>query len=271
MRPRKRFGRKKFASPSGKNIFLITLVVFVICVILSIGIVSKGITPAIIEISEIKTEEFATRAINMAVRFAEGYDFNDVLNITYDNEGNVAVYNWNQSVISEINRVATDRVEEFFLHMNRGDPISYDYSLHEPYDYSDGAEDRAAQDPTLIEVPLGEITGNAVLANLGPKIPINLELVGAVRTNIIRETEPLGINGSWVSLYVNVEADVQIIIPFITEQTTVQTEIYIDGGAIMGDVPEFYGGGSDGPSIAVPKEDFEEEKELEEEGLQEGE
>ncbi|RKQ29610.1 sporulation protein YunB [Oceanobacillus halophilus] len=264
MSSRKRFGKKRFAAPSGKSIFVISLFIFVICIIISMQIISRGLTPAIIEISETKTEEFATRAINMAVRFAEGYDFSDVLNITYDNEGHVATYNWNQNVVSEINRVATDRVEEFFLHMNRGDPISYDYSLHEPYNYSDGAEDRAAQDPTLIEVPLGEITGNAVLANLGPKIPINLELVGAVRTNIKRETEPLGINGSWVSLYVNVEADVQIIIPYITDVTTVQTEIYIDSGAIMGDVPDFYGGGGDGPSIAVPKDDIKNE-----EGVQE--
>ncbi|WP_085991462.1 sporulation protein YunB [Oceanobacillus senegalensis] len=275
MRRRRKFGRKRFAPPSRKSIFIITVIVFIFCIFLSMQIISKGLTPAIIEISEIKTEEFATRGINMAVRFAEGYDFSDVLTVTYDEEGHPAIYNWNQNVISEINRVATDRVEEFFLHMNRGDPISYDYSLQEPYDYSDGAEDRAAQDPTLIEVPLGEITGNAVLANLGPKIPIDLELVGAVRTNIVRETEPLGINGSWVSLYINVEADVQIIIPYITEQTTVSTEIYIDGGAIMGDVPEFYGGGSDGPSIAVPKEDIEKdtsaEGETEEDDLQDGE
>ncbi|KPH78709.1 sporulation protein YunB [Oceanobacillus caeni] len=260
MGPRRRFGRRKFAPPPRKNIFLMTIVVFILCIILSIGIVSQGITPAIKEISELKTEEFATRAINTAVRFAEGYDFSDILNISYDDNGNVTVYNWNQSVISEINRVATDRVEEFFLHMNRGDPISYDYSLHEPYDYSDGAEDRAAQDPTLIEIPLGEITDNALLANLGPKIPINLELVGAVRTNIVRETEPFGINGSWVSLYINVEADVQIIIPYITERKTVQTEIYIDGGAIMGEVPEFYGGGSNGPSISIPKDDIGEQR-----------
>jgi len=57
-----------------------------------------------------------------------------------------------------------------------------------------------------------------------------------------------------------VESDVQIFIPFTTETTTVSTEIYIDGGAIMGEVPDFYGGGdSEDPSIAVPREDLQEE------------
>ncbi|WP_337019680.1 sporulation protein YunB, partial [Oceanobacillus massiliensis] len=221
--------------------------------------IDKRIEPVLMDIAERKTDEFATRAINSAVRFAEEYSFEDMLNISYDNEGNFTTYNWNPSVISEINRVATDRVEEFFLNVNRGDPISYDYSLHDPYNYGEGAEGRAEQDPTLVEVPLGQVTNNTVLANLGPKIPINLEIVGAVRTNIVREEEEFGINGAWVSLYINVEADVQIVIPFTSEVKTVHTEIYLDGGAIMGKVPDFYGGEGDGPSIAVPKDDLQSE------------
>lgn len=263
---RKRFN-KRFASPPGKNILIITLIIFTVGVLWSIWIIDKKVTPVLLDIATVKLDEFGTRAINQAVRFAEDYDFSDVLNITTDDEGNVVTYGWNPAVVSEINRVATDRVEEFFQRVNRGDPITYDYSLHEPYEYGEGAGDRAEQDPTLVEIPLGQVTGNTVLANLGPKIPINLELVGNVRTNIIRDEEPFGLNGSWVSLYVNVEADVQIIIPFTTEVKTINTEIYIDGGAIFGDVPEFYGGGDSGPSIAVPKEDFENK----EEGLQENE
>lgn len=208
------------------------------------------------QIAERKTNEFATRAINAAVDFAENYDFEDVIKITYDNQGHVATYNWNPAVVSEINRAATDRVEEFFINANRGDPLSFKNPLTEQQEYPDPVGDRPKTDPTLIEIPLGSVTGNSVLANLGPKIPINFELVGTVRTNIIRKDEEFGINGAWISLYINVEADVQIIVPFTTEITTVNTEIYIDGGAIMGKVPDFYSGNGGGPSIAIPKEDI---------------
>ncbi len=237
---------------------MITLLLFIGSIILSIWIVDKEIEPVLMEIAEVKTDEFATRAINSAVRFAEDYSFEDMLHITYDNEGNFVTYNYNPSIISEINRVATDRVEEFFINVNRGEPLEFEDPIGEPHEYNDGAEDLAKQDPTLIEIPLGQVTGNSVLANLGPKIPINLEVVGNVRTNIIREDEEFGINGAWVSLYINVEADVQIVIPFTTEVKTVNTEIYLDGGAIMGKVPDFYGGDGDGdgPSIAIPKDDL---------------
>ncbi|GIO25138.1 sporulation protein YunB [Oceanobacillus sp. J11TS1] len=255
-RYRYRVGRKRRIHPSRRSILMLTFILFFAAVGFSFYLINVKIEPIIIDIAKRKADEFATRAINSAVFYVEEYGFDDILNITYDNEGNLVTYNRDPAVISEINRVATDRVEEYFAHVNRGEQLEFEHNLHEPYDYEGGAEGRAQVDPTLIEIPLGQITGNSVLANLGPKIPINMEVVGAVRTNVVEEKEPFGINGAWVSLYINVEADVQIVVPFTSEVRTVHTELYLDGGAIMGKVPDFYGGDGNGPNIAVPKDDL---------------
>src|SRR5699024_65947 len=115
------------------------------------------------------------------------------------------------------------------------------------------------KDPTVVEIPLGQATGNTILANLGPNIPVNLELIGSVHTDVIRESEPLGVNGTFYSIYLLVEADVQIIIPFATEVTRVKTTIDIDSGVITGDVPDFYSEGGEPPSISVPKDSITED------------
>lgn len=243
-------------SPPGRKILLLTVVIFVICVSASILIIDSRIKPTLMEIAKEKTNSFATRGINSAVRFAEEYDFNDIANITYDNSGNFTAYQPNFSAISAINRQATNRVEEFFARINHGEPITYDSAGNPLYEYTDGAEERMLEDPTLVEIPLGQVTGNTVLANLGPRIPINLEVIGTVRTDIVPEQTEFGINGIWISLYLHVEADVQIIIPFTSDVTTVSADIYIDGGAFMGEVPDFYGAGGMGPSIAIPREDI---------------
>lgn len=248
---RKRY-RKHVGAPPTQFVLLLTIIIFTISVLMSIVVIDRGIKPILMEIAKEKTNEFATRAINRAVRFTEDYDFTDMANIVYDNDGKVSTYSVNAEALSEINRNATQRIEDFFHRLNRGEPILYDQE--EPYEYSDGVSERILEDPTLIEIPLGQVTGNTVLANLGPKIPINLEVIGTVRTNITREQVEFGINGVWISFYLNVEADVQVIIPFTSDVTRVEAQIYIDGGALMGDVPDFYGG--TGPSIAVPREDF---------------
>ena len=54
-------------------------------------------------------------------------------------------------------------------------------------------------------------------------------------------------------LYVLVEADVQIIVPFTTEVTTVKTRIMIDKHLVMGQVPNFYGGGKRGHQLRFRK------------------
>ncbi|WP_217588656.1 sporulation protein YunB [Lentibacillus saliphilus] len=239
--------------PPVKQIILITCIIFTLMVYGSIELIDKGIEPTLMDIATVKTEEFATRAINTAVRFAEDYEFEDVSTVSYDNEGNVATFNWNSAVISEINRVATDRVEEFFRSMNRGKVPSYEESLEDPPDFGDGAEDLAEKDMTVVEIPLGQATGNTILANLGPKIPVNLDFVGSVHTDVVRDSQPFGINGTFYSIYLIVEADVQVVIPFTTEVARVETRIDIDSGVIMGDIPDFYGNGND-PSISVPKE-----------------
>lgn len=244
---------KKYTSAPGMNILLLTIIIFTICVLISIVVIDRGIKPTLMEIAKEKTNEFATRAINRAVGFTEEFDFTDIADITYDNNGNVSTYSVNSAALSEINSQATRRIEDFFASLNRGDPIFY--SDYDAFDYTDGAAERMIHDPTLVEIPLGQVTGNTVLANLGPRIPINLEVIGTVRTNITREQTEFGINGVWISFYLNVEADVQVIIPFTSEVTTVTSQIYIDGGALMGDVPHFYGGGN-GPSIAIPQGDI---------------
>ncbi|HLR67889.1 sporulation protein YunB [Virgibacillus alimentarius] len=254
---RRRFGiKKKRTPPPVKNILMVTLILFILLLFGSMHIINNGIKPTLMEVAEVKTTEFATRGINSAVKFAEEYTFEDLTETTTDNEGNVSFIGWDSSVVNKINRAATDRVEEFFHSMNRGEPPDYEDPLDEPEMYGDTVDELVERDPTVVEIPIGQATGNTILANLGPKIPVNLELVGNVQTDIVEQREEFGINNVLVTLYVIVEAEVQIVIPFTTEVTSIDTKILIDKHLVMGDVPEFYGGDGKDPSISVPKKDL---------------
>ena len=257
---RRRYKIKKMKTPPPvSKILMVTFILFIILIFASIQIINKGIQPTLMEIAEIKTTEFATRGINAAVKFAEEYAFEDLTKTTTDNEGNVSFIGWDSTIVNKINRASTDRVEEFFHSMNRGEPPDYEDPLDEPEIYGDTVDELVDRDPTVVEIPIGQATGNTILANLGPKIPVNMELVGNVQTDIIEEREEIGINNVLLSLYIFVEADVQIVIPFTTTVQTVDTKILIDKHLVMGDVPDFYGGGSGNPSISVPKKDLQDD------------
>jgi len=42
--------------------------------------------------------------------------------------------------------------------------------------------------------------------------------------------------------------------PFSSSVSEVETKILIASGVVVGEVPDYYGGGKEGPSISIPKD-----------------
>lgn len=249
---RKRFKRKGMRPPV-RVIFFFSLLFFILIIGLSIRLIDKGIEPTLMNIAEIKTDEFATRAINAAVEFTEELAFEDLLDIQTDANGNISRIGWNSAVVNKVLRTSTDRVEFFLHNMNKGETLDTEDPLMSPEDYGDGVDELAQRDPTVVEIPLGQATGNTILANLGPKIPVHFEIVGNIKTDVIHEVKEWGVNAALYEIYINVQVNVQIVVPFSTKTADVQTKIFIDSGVIMGEVPDFYNSGESGTSISIPK------------------
>ena len=106
-------------------------------------------------------------------------------------------------------------------------------------------EDRIAdlKKGIITKIPLGVITGNSLLSNLGPTIPIRLHYVGDVNSNITTEITPYGINNAMVKIGVNLQVTAQIILPFSTEKMALECDIPLSIKMIQGSVPNYYGSG----------------------------
>lgn len=238
---------------------MITSIIFLIFVFLTIWIIDKGIKPPLMDIAILKTREFATRTINSAVKSTENIDFDDLIDLRMDNNGNVSILGYNSAAVNRALRTATDRAEYFLYSMNKGETIDVDDPELKPVEFGDSVGDLASKDPTVVEIPIGQATGNTILANLGPKIPVHFEIVGSLESDVVHEIKEFGINASLVEIYIPVTVTVQIVIPFSTTTSTISTKIFIDSRVIMGEVPNFYNyGGDNGPSISVPSKSFKE-------------
>ena len=88
-------------------------------------------------------------------------------------------------------------------------------------------------------IPLGLATGSSFLAQLGPELPVTFVPIGSVKTRLETELTEAGINMVLATVYILVEVDLRIIIPFATEQKSVTTKIPITHSLIIGDVPQY--------------------------------
>lgn len=253
LRRRNVFQNRRYPPPRS-HLLLVTFIIFIIIISFSFWFIDRGIRPALMNIAEKKTIEFATRTINSAVKSTENMNFDDLVEKDMDHNGNVAILGWNSEVVNRALRSATERAEYFLYGMNKGQQIDLDDPDLQPIEFGDSVGELAQKDPTVVEIPLGQATGNAILANLGPKIPVHFEIVGSLRSDVVHEIKEFGVNAALIEIYIPVDVSIQIVIPFSSSTAEVSTKVFIDSRVIMGDVPEFYNAGSPGgPAISLPR------------------
>ncbi|MGM8215324.1 sporulation protein YunB [Bacillaceae bacterium W0354] len=260
--PKNRFKKRKPKTFS--EIIMITLVCFVIAIILSVWIINEGIEPTLIDIAETKTAQFAREAINEAVskRIVEDLEFDDLVQLEQDEEGNLVSVGWNAVVVNRVLRNSTFRVQNYLKRLERGEVQlgeTLDFDLDEDEEVIN--EDEVVENEAIVRIPIGQATGNTLLANLGPRVPVHFTVIGDVQSDFITEMEEYGINSALVKLSIEIQANVQIVIPFATSTKEVVTSIPIDIRTISGKVPEFYSSGGKSPSLSIPYSQFVDEEE----------
>ena len=91
-----------------------------------------------------------------------------------------------------------------------------------------------------IPIPLGALTGIEAFAGLGPSIQFRIIPVSSVSCGFSSEFESVGINQTKHSIYLNVVADISIVMPSSTENFAVTTQILVGESVIVGKVPDTF-------------------------------
>ncbi|MFD2369526.1 sporulation protein YunB [Brevibacillus sp. GCM10020057] len=214
----------------GRRVFAIT--VFSIIGLLVLFLVAeKQIEPTLLLIAQAKADQVAKLAIMDAVTkriSQQGVDFNEVVQMEKDQEGNIKAVNFNFREYSRIVGETTARIQNQLKEFE--------------------------SDNVQMSIPLGVATKNAFLEHLGPEIPISFVPIGAVKTRLETKMKQAGINMVLVTIYINVDVDLRVIIPFATDQQTVTTQIPISEALIVGKVPSYlYNNPSGKPDVPMPR------------------
>lgn len=88
------------------------------------------------------------------------------------------------------------------------------------------------------DIPLGTIIGGELLRGTGPSFPVRIALSGSVESDFDSSFESGGINQTVHRLSVTVSADINIIMPFVSQTEKVTTSVLIGETVIIGETPE---------------------------------
>lgn len=174
----------------------------------------RNVTKVLISISEATMRAFTTVAINDAVYYtmSDGVRYEDLVSIERDSAGDITAVSANALKINKIARDAASISQANLKNLSLNG----------------------------IPVPLGALTGIEALAGFGPRIHIRIIPVSSVTCAFSSEFESVGINQTKHSVYLNVIADISIVMPSKTENFAVTTDILVCECVIVGAIPDAY-------------------------------
>ena len=91
-----------------------------------------------------------------------------------------------------------------------------------------------------IGIPLGNLTGISLLMGRGPDIPVQIVVLTSSRVEFNNSIVTAGINQTKHQINLEVIVDIDILVPWGTENAQVVTEILIADTIVVGQVPDTY-------------------------------
>lgn len=221
----------------------INIVINLICVIFVftyafIYIFNTRVTPILFSYAESETKKLITMIINKAVtkQISLEMDPEKIYDVEKNLDGEINIINFNSVAVTKILNSVTNLVQLNLKLIEEGkvDLLELPDNTLNEYNISN------LKKGIIYEIPLGSVTKLALLSNLGPKIPVKLNLIGDVESGIRSNLKEYGINNALLEIGVNIDVACRINLPFISKIINVNSTVPIIIKVIQGKIPEYY-------------------------------
>lgn len=224
---RKRIKIPEFRAEENKILrkTLKTLLIVIIATIVIITILNSS-TPIFEELCIDKAKSLATIISNEeATNVMKDYEYDDIITIHKDEQGNITMIESNIIVINKIISDVAIRIQNSINNNEEND----------------------------IGIRLGSFTGSKLLSGRGPKVPIKISAIGNVETEFRTEFQEAGINQTLHRIYLDVKCEVTILTPFKTITKDIKNQVILAENIIVGKIPQTYYNleGLDGKNVAL--------------------
>jgi sporulation protein YunB len=236
-----------------KYTLLIGFIIFNLFTAQGLWIINKGIEPSLMSIAETKTRQIAAQAINDAIskKIADDIDINELIVIHENSNGEAVGYSFNPKIYNRVTSEANIRVQKYLDYVEAGELEklqSFKNDINIDYEQS------RVEKGIVYYIPIGRATNNTLLSNLGPRVPVRFEILGAVTTDIETVREESGINNTYLDIYIIIKVQMNVVVPFSKRNIEVSNRVKLGDLFLEGDVPDYYNGNGNSafPPVVIP-------------------
>ena len=221
------------------NIIILSIIFSLLFSIFFLIVLSTKIKPILIETAKSEASKLESNIVNKAINelLNEGYDTNNLFDTIKSSTGTIETIDFNSNQVNKLLSKLTMKVQDDLIGLESG--IVEDLGINSRNIVS--THNINLKKGIVLEIPLGVLSSNLILADLGPRIPIKLHYLNDVNSYINTKIREYGINNALMEIYVNVEVNVKILLPFISEKIVLTTSVPIAIKMIQGKIPTYYG------------------------------
>jgi sporulation protein YunB len=220
------------------NIVIVVIILLFLSITMLLGYINAKLSPLLLDFAELETAKLANQIINRAVtkQIANGIDIDKLFSMVVNNNGEIQTVDFNPTVVNKVLNMTTNAVHTSLKAVEQGniDMIEMPDDIIVEYD-----KDRIKKG-IVFEIPLGAVSGNAFLSNLGPKIPVKLNLIGSIDSDISTKISEYGINNALIEVFVKIDVTEKINLPLASKNVTVSNNIPIAMKIVQGKIPDYY-------------------------------
>ena len=210
-----------------KKIFIIIVSLLVLLLI-----VSFQMQPVIEKMAVKKMDQFVQLVINH-VSFTEEIDDQQLFTDTDH------TIEFNMVYINKICSQYVSDLENVLQLIQEGKYKKKNQSLYNQY-----LKEISDNQGIIASIPIGGLTGNVFLENIGPRLHVRYQTQSLVSSNISKTVKSYGINHVLITIDLTVLIELQILIPFRTSNYKKSFQIPLVFKILEGEVPSWYQGQS---------------------------
>lgn len=221
---------------STKITILIILISF--CVIFLLNYINKVMYPILMKYATTDAKKMALAVLENSVddEILNTLKKEEIFSVSENKNGEVSNIDFNPVVVNKVLSLTTNIVSTNFKKIEKGKIEGLTFINNDDYNI------KQLKNGVISELPVGLTFNNSLLSNLGPKIPVKINLIGNVVSYVKTSVENYGINNAMIGVYAHVEVTEQVIIPFSSKEIKVVNNIPVALKIVQGTVPNYYGG-----------------------------
>lgn len=207
---------KKYSRRVRRRRFLRRALLLLLLLLALFLLIDRNFRPLVFSLAEARSAAMASQVLSGALAEAtqDGVTYEDLMNVKMDQSGQVALLSANTMAM---NRLATRAGDAALRRLNN-------------------------MSSERVTVPLGAVLGTTLFSGSGPGVPVSIVPIGSIFTDFATEFEACGINQTRHKVYLQVTANIRIVIPTGAKTTQVSANMLVAESIIVGRVPESFVG-----------------------------